>query len=293
MYLATGDVQDVANEMVCNLGPLYRRNEQRRGNMGFVKTLDEISERYRKNGEFYDAEMLTVYFETKQEIVKRLLPPPLNPSVLPVGGVFVANYPKTNFGITYRESAIFLAAQYNGVEGVYCLAMPVTDDMAMILGRETLGYPKKMAEIHFERKGPVAEGWTERHGVRFVEVKVNLNGKFNDPVAQQFITERMKSSTDVVVYNFKYFFAPEREGFDYNPRLVKETVKANPKSTEMGEAELIIRPSDHDPWAEVEVVKVYGAVYTIGDNTMLPGSVVAEVSQTEFLPYAFLKLDAL
>ena len=44
--------------------------------MGFVKTLEEISEKYRVKGEFYNAEVLTVYFETKPEIVERLLPPP-------------------------------------------------------------------------------------------------------------------------------------------------------------------------------------------------------------------------
>ena len=44
--------------------------------MGFVKTLEEAAENYRENAEFYDAEVLTVYFETKAEIVEKLLPPP-------------------------------------------------------------------------------------------------------------------------------------------------------------------------------------------------------------------------
>ena len=60
---------------------------------------------------------------------------------------------------------------------------------------------------------------------------------------------------------------------------------------EMGEAELTFRTSEHDPWSEVEIVRVLGAVYTIGDNTMLPGSVVAEVDQISFAPYAFMKRD--
>ncbi len=261
--------------------------------MGFVKTLKEIAERYQKNGEFYDAEVLTVFFETKQEVVERLLPSPLKPAALPMGAAFVANYPRTNFGVTYLESALFLLAQYNGEEGVFCLAMPVTDDIALILGREVFGYPKKIARIHLEREGNDVKGWTERHGIRFFEVKAKLTGKFNDAIAQQMITQRMKTNPDVIVYNFKYFPAPEGEGFDYNPRLVKEVVTRKPKSTEMGEAELILRPSDHDPWCDVEIVRVLGALYTVGDNTMLPGSVVADVDQTEFAPYAFMKLDAL
>jgi acetoacetate decarboxylase len=261
--------------------------------MGFVKTLKEISERYQKNGEFYDAEVLTVFFETKQEVVEKLLPSPLKPAALPVGAAFVANYPRTNFGVTYLESALSLLAQYNGEEGVFCLAMPVTDDIALILGREVFGYPKKIARINLEREGNDVKGWTERHGIRFFEVKAKLTGKFNDAIAQQMITQRMKTNPDVVVYNFKYFPAPEGEGFDYNPRLVKEVVTRKPKSIEMGEAELVLRPSDHDPWCDVEIVRVLGALYTIGDNTMLPGGVVADVDQTEFAPYAFMKLDAL
>jgi acetoacetate decarboxylase len=261
--------------------------------MGFVTTLEEAAENYREKAEFYDAEVLTVYFETKTEIVEKLLPPPLKPSPIPVGAAFVANYPETNFGVTYQESALFLMAEYNGEEGAFCLSMPVTNDMAMIGGREVFGYPKKMAEISFQREGNDIRGWTERHGIRFFEVKAKLTGKFNDLDAQQFITETRESNPDIVVYNFKYFPAPDRTGFDYNPRLIREVVKFSSKKQEMGEAELIFRSSEQDPWAEVDVVKVLGAIYTVGDNTMLPGSVVAEVDQTEFVPYAFMKIDAL
>lgn len=261
--------------------------------MGFVKTMEELAENYRPNGEFYDAEVLTVYFETKSEVVERLLPPPLKPAALPAGAVFIANYPKTNFGVTYLESALFILAQYDGVEGAFCLSMPVTNDMALILGREVFGYPKKMAEIGFERDGNDVSGWTERHGTRFFQVKAKLDGQFNDVGVQQMMTEELESNPDVTVYNFKYYPAPERIGFDYNPRLVKGSVKRKMKSIEMGEAELAFLPSEHDPWVDVEIVRVYGAIYAVGDNTMLPGSVVAETDQTEFAPFAFMKMDAL
>ncbi|MFH1242065.1 MAG: acetoacetate decarboxylase family protein [Pseudomonadota bacterium] len=261
--------------------------------MGFVKTLEEIAERYQEKSEFYDAEMLTVYFETKPEVVERLLPPPLKPAPLPLGGIFVANYPRTNFGVTYLESAILLQAEFNGEEGAFCLSMPVTNDIALILGREVFGYPKKIGNIHLERKDDQVEGWTERRGVRFLEVRAKLTGSFNDQEVQKLVMERMGSETDLVVYNFKYFPAPDRGGFDYNPRLIKEVVEFRPSIVEMGEAQLVLRPSDHDPWADVEIVRVLGAIYTVGNNTMLPGSVVAEVDQMAFAPYAFMKLDAM
>lgn len=260
--------------------------------MGFVKSLEEISRMSRQTGEFNDAEVLTVYFETTPEVFKRLLPAPLKPAALPIGAAFVANYPKTNFGVTYLECALFLLAQHEGEEGAFCLSMPVTNDIALILGREIFGYPKKMADIKFVRAGENASGWAERHGTRFFEVKAKLNGKFNDVGVQQLLSEQMKSAPDVTIFNFKYFQSPERKGFDYNPRLVREVIECKPKSVEMGEAELRFRHSEHDPWFDVEIVRVYGAVYTVGDNTMLPGSVVAEVDQTDFMPYAFMKLDS-
>ncbi len=137
------------------------------------------------------------------------------------------------------------------------------------------------------------DGWTERRGVRFLEVRARLTGSFNDQEVQNLVMERMGSETDLVIYNFKYFPAPDRGGFDYNPRLIKEVVEFRPSIVEMGEAQLVLRPSDHDPWAEIEIVRVLGAIYTVGNNTMLPGSVVAEVDQMAFAPYAFMKLDAI
>jgi acetoacetate decarboxylase len=261
--------------------------------MGFVKSAQEITENVWKPGEFYDAEMITIFFETTPQTLARLLPPPLKPGALPIGFVFVANYPRTNFGVTYRESALFLRAEFNGEEGSYCLSMPVTNDIALILGREVFGYPKKMADIHLARKETNMEGWTERHKVRFMEVKARLTGKCNDEVAQAIIAQNYQSPSDALIYNFKYFPAPEQNGFDYNPRLIKEIIRMNHRVVEFGEATLVLKSSPHDPWGDVEMVRVLGAVHTVGDNVMLPGSVVAEADAKEFAPYASMKLDAL
>lgn len=261
--------------------------------MGFVKSLEEITESYLKNLEFYDAEMFVTYFITKPEVARRLLPPPLKPAAMPLGYVLLANYPRTNFGVTYLESALCLAANFNGEMGLYCLSMPVTNDMALIIGRETFGYPKKMANIHLKRDGNEVEGWAERHGVRLLDVRAKLTGTFNDEAALGMIKARLETNPDMIVFNYKYFQAPDGKGFDYNPRLVREVVKSSRHSVEFGQAEVVLTSSGHDPWGEIEIVKVLGATYTTSNNTMLPGAVVAELGQDEFAPYAFIKLDAL
>lgn len=260
--------------------------------MGFIRSMEELEQSAKNRFEFYGAEMLTVFFETKPETAARLLPPPLEPADLPLAMAFTANYPKTNFGVSYLESALFLQAKFKGEDGLYCLAMPVTDDMAMIGGREVFGYPKKIGRISLERAGDEFHGWTERHGVRFLDMKAKMTGSFNVKEYQELIVALLESPDNMVVFNYKYFMAPELMGFDYNPRLIREEIETNPTKIEIGEAEMVFQSSEHDPWGDVEIVRILGAVYAVGDNSMLPGSVVAEVDQLEFAPYAFMKVDS-
>ena len=262
--------------------------------MGFVKDFEQTMSNACATLDFYDAEMLTVFWETKPEIVARLLPPPLKPASSPIAYAFVASYPRTNFDVTYKETALFIRASFNGEEGGYCLAMPVTSDMALIYGREIFGFPKKMADIHYKKNGDTVVGWTKRRGTRFMKIRAKLTGKFNDPAMQDIITANPMSkdgSSTITSYNFKYFPAPEGCAFDYNPRLVQQETLFRPKEMLFGEAQIIFKPSDYDPWAEVEVVKMLGALYTRGDNSMVSAKVVAEVEPREFAPYALLKTD--
>ncbi len=261
--------------------------------MGFVKSLEELEELFLETFDFFNAEMLTVVWETKPEIVQRLLPPPLKPAKRPLAAAFLANYPETNFGVAYQEGALFLLAEFNGEEGMYCLAMPVNNDMAMIGGREVFGYPKKMATIDLKREGTVMKGWIERHGIRYLEMSVNLDGTLNTGDAAEILLEVFGMDENPVrtVFNYKYFPAPDGLGFDYDPRLIREEVEFHHTVMEMGSAEITIRPSEFDPWAEVEIVRVLGALYTKGDNSMRKGDVVAEADQIGFAPYSLLKVD--
>jgi acetoacetate decarboxylase len=261
--------------------------------MGFVKTFEEIMAARRPTADFYDAEMLTVFWETKPEIVARLLPPPLKPAAAPLAMAFVANYPKTNFDVTYHEGALFISAVYEGQEGNYCLAMPVTNDMAMAGGREYFGYPKKMAQIEMRREGDQARGWVERRGCRFVEIRATLNGRFNEPEAQQVQPLQIDETGAIHGFAYTYRFFPKPDGgpLDYNPWLMRQETLLRPKQIQLGEAEVIFQPSAYDPWAEVEVVKMLGAIYMIGDNSMLGGQALSAVDPMRFAPYAFSRTD--
>lgn len=261
--------------------------------MGFVKPLEEMLKYATESSDFYDAETLTVIWETRPLIVKRLLPPPLKPAKRPIAMAFIANYPRTNFDVAYRESALFLWAEFNGVEGMYCLAMLVTNDIAMAGGREIYGYPKKMADVKLKREDNFIEGWTKRRGSRFMKIKAQMTGRLNTDDAAGILSECMPMGDviKITTFNFKHFLAPEGMGFDYNPRLVSEDVMLRPSKIEIGEAKISFRKSEYDPWFEVKVVRMLGAIYSVGNNSMMKGKVVAEVNPLEFAPYAFIKWD--
>ena len=94
------------------------------------------------NAEFYGAQMLWVRFVTDAAVVRRCLPSGLQPAPDAVATAVVAHYPETNFGISYREGALLLPCRRGDELGVYCLAMPVDDDTALIAGRERYGFPR-------------------------------------------------------------------------------------------------------------------------------------------------------
>ncbi len=264
--------------------------------LSFKRSIEEIELKREKlrNSVFKNAEMLNILWETKPEIIKRILPPPLQPAERAICTAFIAYYPSTNQGLPYHESALFVRVKYNDEYGNYFLAMHVDDDRAMIGGREICGFPKKIAKIGLERKENEVKAWSERLGVKNIEVHVKLTGKFNSKetpnIIQQFriLPGRKKGAIN---YNFKYFPSPDKKGFDYPPRLVRQETLIRPQSVEMGEAEVKLNSSIHDPWGELEIVQVLGALYLKTNNTMLPGEVVTEVDPQEFLPYSFIKWD--
>lgn len=255
--------------------------------MGLVRSLDEISARekhFSKGIVLGDAVMVMVMFRTKAEVVERVLPPPLEPDPASTGMAYVAEFRRTNFTVAYNEAALFISAQYDGEVGNYCLSMPVTNDMAMVDGREVYGFPKKIAEtIRVRREGNKATGVCIRKGIPIIEIKVNLTGAAEPedipPLGPNYL--------------FKYFESPRLElAFDYNPRLVKQYNEIDWGKPELGEGELTLAKSKFDHIHEIPIEEVLMAGYAKGmEIRMQPGEVVAEVDPIKFRPYSFIKLD--
>jgi len=264
--------------------------------MSFRRQLEEIMKKKEemRTSVFNGAEMVWVLWETKKEIVDRLLPPPLEPLDKPIALAFIANYPSHSYGVPYTEAALMLRCQYKDELGNYFLAMPLTDDRACFAGREIWGFPKKIANVVFEKKDGEFYGYSERLGVKNIEIHFKITGKFNDEETPKIVSDIQmipKRGKGTVNYLFKHFEHPSKEGFDYNPWLVKQVTKSKMKSMQMGEAEIKLHSTIHDPWAEVEIVRVLGGMYLQSENEMFPGEILTEVDPKEFLPYSFIRWD--
>lgn len=244
------------------------------------------------------SEMIFALFRTDPEAVRRILPRPLTPTSEPLGVAFVAHYPETNWGPTYSEGALFLRATHGAKVGVYCLAMPVDDDMAMVAGREIHGFPKKMAEeITLRREGDRVVGRVVRKGAEILAIHCDLV----EPATDSDMALLGPLTTDLedrpcalgASYLYKFSMSTTGRSFDYLPRLVRQVTLFTPRDDTMkGPGTLTLTSSPHDPLGEVPVLDTPLVLHGTFDNTMLPGRVVARAwNPLRFLPHALFKSD--
>ncbi len=249
--------------------------------MGFVKTKEEL-DKYFALGvrKFSGAQMMGVMFSAPADVTAALLPAPLEQADMPGGLIFIAQYPETNLGEGYHEAALFIRCKYKGEAGAYCLSMPIDNEARMHNGRDIFGFPKKMANIQFEKNGNKLKGSVERNGIRFIEIDIELSGSLPElpPTGPTYLFKAMP----------KIDLTP---GFDGPVFLVQQKTDVKLQSLEIGTADVKLTPSESDPWAEIEGLAPMMAFYIVSDNTMMPGKILEEVNPESFLPHYYKMTD--
>ncbi|MGV8980803.1 acetoacetate decarboxylase family protein [Clostridium sp.] len=257
----------------------------------FTKTMEQIKSLQGKQTIFYGAEMLNTVWETKPEIIAKLLPAPLKPvKNKPWVSTFVANYPKTNFAPPYKEAGLFILAECDGVVGRYCLSMPITDGMAMAMGREVCGLPKKIANIDFEVKDGKAVGKISRNGIEFFTVNADISENLNENATMEEFSEALPAA----MYNITYAKSADGCGFLLSPTLIRQKLAvADITENKLATSTVVMTDSPHDPWAELEVVRMIGSQYIVSTNTLEPGENLYfnKIDPMGYVPYSFTKWD--
>lgn len=250
-------------------------------------------------GLFFDAKIAIGGFTTDRKLLKKIIPKPLKPAPMPIATVFIATYPRTNFGSVYNEAALSLNVEYDGVPGSYCLSMPVTEDMALILGREFFGYPKKLAEkISLEETGTGIKGSCVRRDVELINLTIPYEKEVDETeflkMLHSFTPDTpMPEAFEDVNYLFKYFASSTSSGFEYKPILIKQVTTLRALSTIKisSKFDLKLTSSDRDFLGEIPVKSPILGSYGTFNMTMHPAELLTEVDENEFMPYAFSKID--
>lgn len=229
-----------------------------------------------------DAVTLHFILDINEEVIARLIPPPLTPSQ-PYRAHFIANhFRKTTLpGVeNYMESAILLDVMFEEITGTLTLSMILDDDNAMIGGREFFGFPKKLGEISFQYDDNSASGNVIRRDVTIAEFKCEIGDEI------QNMDEIQKPFGDFC-YNIKCFPDPGLRKFDYPPRLIKHPIVVKKKRIKrVKNPELVLRSSQLDPWQEIMPVKIVDSYLHEYDSSIMGGEVVAELDSNDYFKFA-------
>ena len=150
---------------------------------------------------------VTVVWETDPEVIRAVLPPPLEPSE-PLARVRFATVTMGPDIPVFGAGWFGVRARHGRVEGEYPLFMPMTTEQATIGGRETFGEPKKIGAVSIDLDGDALVARFERMGFLLAEVRGTLGAPVEVP------------PRDKVDFYFKCSPSPDGKGFDTEPALV-------------------------------------------------------------------------
>lgn len=221
---------------------------------------------------------LQVLYETDEEVIRELIPPPLEyagtkdrvPIVLaylfdcPTGGIAVG--PPSADIRGHKEFAIFVGpTKCKGLNGTYNAAMYVGSDDHMMSGREFHGCPKKIANIKIERCKDSLYASVERNNITFLTIKAKISSRQARPFPKETTS-----------FTLKAFPSAGNGGFDV-AKILRITAKnvAEP-GMELGGVEVVYKESPFDPLYEIPVRKVLAAAYSEDFDVAFHGEDLAE-----------------
>jgi acetoacetate decarboxylase len=250
----------------------------------WVKSLEQVKRAAEANPEFLPSSVRSIrcVYETDPAIVAAVIPRPLVPAARPEVCVTFSHVAmELGPGVSFEiGSAIFgVRASYDGVDGIYLLAMPMTAEQAVVPGRETYGEPKKIAAIELSAEGDRVAAKVTRMGVTYLEA----SGTLGQSLGARDLSE--------IAYCVKAFPSCERgKGFDQEPLLVRLNWHHQQKSVQRVIGELTLRESPFDPVADLPVRKLVNLEYEVG-RTQSNGEVLRAIPGEWLLPFLHGRYD--
>jgi len=221
----------------------------------------------------------TVVWETDPDVVKAVLPPPLEPSE-PLARIRFATVDMGTRIPVFGAGWFGVRARHGSVEGEYPLFMPMTTEQATVGGRETYGEPKKIGAVSIRIEGDVVGARFERLGFTLAELTGRLGAEIDVP------------ARDKVDFYFKCSPSPDGKGFDTEPALVHVRRHEEARAARAIDGTLTLGDSPVDPIADIPVGRIVSMEYA-QVTTAQEGEVVERVPADWLLPYVHQRYDDL
>jgi acetoacetate decarboxylase len=106
---------------------------------------------------FYDREFIVVTYRTDPDVLREVVPEPLEVTEPVVKYEFIRMPDSTGFG-DYTETGQVIPVSFQGKPGVFVHSMYLDDDAPITGGRELWGFPKKLANPKIIHDGDVVVG---------------------------------------------------------------------------------------------------------------------------------------
>jgi len=204
-----------------------------------------------------DALVLAVDCDVNEEVAASWLPGGLRLSRPGRATIVVADYRETSFGPAYHEAGVLLHVKLGFSEAVHCPWMLVDDDVALILGREYMGFPKKLGQISLSIEGDRVRATVGRKGTRLIDIDGTVGSEAAD-------APPLFGRLFVNVWSLLGLTVPKLMRF----KPVEEVASAR-----AAEIDVEVQGSTHDPIHELELGPVREACLyrtSFGEGKALP-----------------------
>ena len=117
--------------------------------------------------------ILICVFQTKEEILKNIVPEPLIPAEGNLVHAWINDFRIVDV-VHYHEAIISVPVLFRGNPGSYMAYLYLDSDAAIASGREIWGFPKKEGRFTFSKDGDVITRAVERGGTEVLKISVEL-----------------------------------------------------------------------------------------------------------------------
>lgn len=251
----------------------------------YVATREEIENSFMANP-LNNFEGYFCAWKSKADVLQNLLPPPLKLDS-DIVKLYLCKIQNPTRQPWYREANLLLSCRFDDIPGYFTVSFLLEGPGAETgthSGRENFFMPKKKADkFTIQKIGPMGSAAIERNGMEIVNLKADINGKYNSPECDSCFAGFAPGSTQPL-NTFFLFYDIENNGGKRsykNGRIVLGSNQMVFKKWEPATIDITLGDSVNDPWAELEVVKPLGGAYVLFDIVMGSGKVMGSVDTIE------------